>query len=75
MGITNTPRPVSRAAYWTLAALFGMNLLNFVDRYILASVLEKVQEAAPSGLGLSDEQAGYIGVTPQGPFKSDHYRY
>ena len=24
---------------------------------------------------LSDEQAGYIGVTPQGPFKSDHYRY
>jgi len=24
---------------------------------------------------LSDEQAGYIGVTPQGPFKTDHYRY
>jgi adenosylhomocysteinase len=24
---------------------------------------------------LSDEQAGYIGVPPQGPFKSDHYRY
>jgi adenosylhomocysteinase len=24
---------------------------------------------------LSDEQAGYIGVAPQGPFKSDHYRY
>src|SRR6266705_6413465 len=24
---------------------------------------------------LSDQQAGYIGVTPQGPFKSDHYRY
>jgi adenosylhomocysteinase len=24
---------------------------------------------------LSDEQAAYIGVTPQGPFKPDHYRY
>ncbi len=24
---------------------------------------------------LSDEQAGYIGVAPQGPFKTDHYRY
>ncbi|MEL6574561.1 MAG: adenosylhomocysteinase [Pseudomonadota bacterium] len=24
---------------------------------------------------LSDEQATYIGVTPEGPFKPDHYRY
>lgn len=24
---------------------------------------------------LSEKQAAYIGVTPQGPFKSDHYRY
>ena len=24
---------------------------------------------------LSDEQASYIGVTPQGPFKPEHYRY
>ncbi|QQA42747.1 adenosylhomocysteinase [Pelagovum pacificum] len=24
---------------------------------------------------LSGEQASYIGVTPEGPFKSDHYRY
>ena len=61
MPTRDTPRPVARAAYWTLAALFGMNLLNFIDRYILASVLEKVQEAAPAGLGLSDEQAGVVG--------------
>jgi predicted MFS family arabinose efflux permease len=61
MGNTNTPQPVPRAAYWTLAALFGMNLLNFVDRYILASVLEKIQEGTPAGLGLSDEQAGVVG--------------
>ncbi|MDV3258548.1 MAG: adenosylhomocysteinase, partial [Sphingomonas sp.] len=24
---------------------------------------------------LSEKQAAYIGVTPQGPFKPDHYRY
>ena len=24
---------------------------------------------------LSNEQADYIGVPPQGPFKPDHYRY
>ncbi|WP_375705295.1 adenosylhomocysteinase, partial [Bartonella sp. AA86SXKL] len=24
---------------------------------------------------LSQEQAAYIGVTPQGPYKPDHYRY
>ena len=24
---------------------------------------------------LSKEQADYIGVTPEGPFKPDHYRY
>src|SRR5262245_16592122 len=49
MGTTETPRPVPRGAYWTLAALFGMNLLNFVDRYILASVLEPIKQAPPVG--------------------------
>jgi len=24
---------------------------------------------------LTAEQAAYIGVSPQGPFKTDHYRY
>ena len=24
---------------------------------------------------LTDDQAAYIGITPEGPFKADHYRY
>ncbi|HWW60780.1 MAG TPA: adenosylhomocysteinase, partial [Thermoanaerobaculia bacterium] len=24
---------------------------------------------------LSDEQSKYLGVPPEGPYKSDHYRY
>ena len=49
--------------------------------YVLPKHLdEKVARLHLDKLGaklsvLSDEQAAYIGVTPQGPFKSDHYRY
>lgn len=49
--------------------------------YVLPKHLdEKVARLHLAKLGvkltvLSEEQATYIGVTPQGPFKSDHYRY
>ncbi|WP_185984034.1 adenosylhomocysteinase [Aureimonas mangrovi] len=49
--------------------------------YVLPKHLdEKVARLHLAKLGaklsvLSDEQAAYIGVTPQGPFKSDQYRY
>ena len=49
--------------------------------YVLPKHLdEKVARLHLSKLGakltkLSDEQAAYIGVTPQGPFKAEHYRY
>ncbi len=49
--------------------------------YVLPKHLdEKVARLHLAKLGanlttLSDEQASYIGVTPQGPFKPEHYRY
>ncbi len=49
--------------------------------YILPKHLdEKVARLHLAKIGvklttLSKEQADYIGVTPEGPFKSDHYRY
>ncbi|OJH45241.1 adenosylhomocysteinase [Paracoccus sp. SM22M-07] len=49
--------------------------------YILPKALdEKVARLHLEKVGaklstLSKEQADYIGVTPEGPFKSDHYRY
>jgi MFS family permease len=53
--------PVPRAAYWTLAALFGINLLNFTDRYILGAVLKPIQEPRESGgLGLNDTEGGFV---------------
>ncbi|MGX5721032.1 adenosylhomocysteinase [Shinella zoogloeoides] len=57
----------------------GENYQNEV--YILPKQLdEKVARLHLAKLGarlteLSEEQAGYIGVTPQGPFKAEHYRY
>jgi len=51
---------------------------------LLELLLRRValDEARPGlhGLGvvldvLTDEQASYIGVTPEGPYKSDFYRY
>ena len=46
----------------------------------LKEALSRGADMAVSQLGahltvLSDEQAAYIGVTPQGPFKAEHYRY
>jgi adenosylhomocysteinase len=49
--------------------------------YVLPKKLdEKVARLHLGALGvkltkLTDEQAGYLGVDPAGPFKSDHYRY
>jgi adenosylhomocysteinase len=49
--------------------------------YVLPKALdEKVARLHLSKIGaklttLSDKQASYIGVKPEGPFKSDHYRY
>ncbi|QDY99504.1 adenosylhomocysteinase [Nitratireductor mangrovi] len=57
----------------------GRNYQNEV--YVLPKHLdEKVARLHLDKLGaklteLSDDQASYIGVTPQGPYKPDHYRY
>jgi adenosylhomocysteinase len=51
------------------------------DVYVLPKHLdEKVARLHLDKLGvklttLSDKQAAYIGVSPEGPFKPDHYRY
>ncbi len=48
---------VGRGAYLVLLALFAMNLLNFIDRFILAAVLDVVQ----GELHLDDAEGGLLG--------------
>jgi len=61
--------------------LFGNNAKYPVGVYVLPKHLdEKVARLQLKKLGamlteLTDQQAKYIGVSKEGPYKSDHYRY
>ncbi len=61
--------------------LYGNNAKYPVGVYILPKQLdEKVARLQLAKLGamlteMSDEQARYVGLPKQGPYKSDHYRY
>src|SRR5262249_34127165 len=46
----------NRAAYYGLAVVTLLNLLNYIDRFILAAVLPRMQ----SELGLTNTQAGLL---------------
>jgi len=56
MGSTSAVGAPARSAYLVLGTLTAMNLLNYVDRYILASVIGPVQE----GLHIKDDDAGIL---------------
>jgi len=46
-----------------LALLTGLNLLNYIDRYVVAAVLKKIQEPTEvGGLALVNWQAGLLGT-------------
>ena len=45
-----------RSPYWILAVLSGLNLVNYLDRYIVAAVGPKLAEE----LGLSDAKFGFV---------------
>ncbi|WP_029042273.1 adenosylhomocysteinase [Cucumibacter marinus] len=74
------------SASFSNQTLAQIELWRYADKYenkvyVLPKTLdEKVARLHLEKLGakltkLSDEQAAYIGVSPQGPFKPDHYRY
>jgi predicted MFS family arabinose efflux permease len=50
LSITN-----AAAAWWTLAILSGLNLLNYLDRYVMSAVITPMQKE----LSLSDGDAGW----------------
>ena len=53
----------ARGAYFALSVVFGMNLLNYVDRYVFSSLGPALTSAAPRGLALSDRQFGTLGAS------------
>ncbi|GMG85279.1 adenosylhomocysteinase [Paralimibaculum aggregatum] len=75
MSASFTNQVLAQIELWTKGDRYGNEV------YILPKHLdEKVARLHLAKLGvrlteLSSEQAAYIGVTPAGPFKPDHYRY
>ncbi|MEA3275701.1 MAG: MFS transporter [Pseudomonadota bacterium] len=48
------------SARFALVVLTGVALLNYLDRYMVASLVNQLTTPAPGGLGLSGEQAGWL---------------
>jgi adenosylhomocysteinase len=75
MSASFTNQVLAQIELWTKAEAYERKV------YVLPKHLdEKVARLHLDKLGahltqLSEEQANYIGVTPQGPFKPEHYRY
>ena len=77
--VSKAPHPAERASPWLLVALTTMNLLNYIDRYVVTVLLPNIQ----SELHLNDAQAGALGtafivvyfvVSPLFGYVGDRYR-
>jgi predicted MFS family arabinose efflux permease len=52
-----SPRAISRsAALWTLGVFTAINLLNYLDRFVIAPLLQQIK----GEMGLSDAQLGWL---------------
>src|SRR5436305_21032 len=54
------PADPVRIARWVLFVLTFVNLFNYLDRFILAAVVESLKRPFPEGLGLSDTELGAL---------------
>jgi adenosylhomocysteinase len=75
MSASFTNQTLAQIELWTKSEKYGKDvyvLPKHLDEKVAALHLEKLGVKLTT---LSDKQASYIGVTQQGPFKPDHYRY
>lgn len=75
MSASFTNQVLAQIELWTKAADYEnavYTLPKHLDEKVARLHLDKLGARLTT---LSDEQAAYIGVTPQGPYKAEHYRY
>jgi len=75
MSASFTNQTLAQIELWTKSEQYKNDvyvLPKHLDEKVAALHLEKLGVKLTT---LNDKQASYIGVTPQGPFKPDHYRY
>lgn len=58
--MSTRPADPVRVARWGLFVLTFVNLFNYLDRFILAAVVESLKRPFPEGLGLSDTELGAL---------------
>lgn len=68
-----TNQVLAQLDLWTSSREIGVYCLpKYLDEEVARLHLEKIGVKLTQ---LTPEQAGYIGVNPQGPYKPEHYRY
>jgi len=75
MSASFTNQTLAQIELWTKSDQYKNQvyvLPKHLDEKVAALHLDKLGVKLTK---LSDKQAAYIGVTPEGPFKPDHYRY
>src|SRR5262249_37665465 len=75
MSASFTNQVLAQIELWTNGAKYEKKvyvLPKHLDEKVAALHLDK---AGAKLTRLSDRQAGYMGISPAGPFKPDHYRY
>ncbi len=75
MSASFTNQTLAQIELWTNAASYDTKVYTLpkhLDEKVAMLHLDKLGAKLTK---LSDEQASYIGVPTQGPFKPDHYRY
>jgi adenosylhomocysteinase len=75
MSSSFTNQVLAQIELWTGSERYGKDvyvLPKHLDEKVAALHLDKLGVKLTA---LSDKQAAYIGVKPQGPFKPEHYRY
>jgi len=71
----NRRLPTPAVAWWTLGLLFGLNLLNYLDRYVMSAVLTPIQHDLRLGDGdaASAFMLGYFLTAPIFGYLGDRY--
>jgi adenosylhomocysteinase len=60
---------------WTNNAAYALQVYTLPKRLDEKVAMLHLEKLGVKLTTLTTDQADYIGVTPQGPFKPDHYRY
>jgi adenosylhomocysteinase len=75
MSASFTNQTLAQIELWTKQGQYERKVFTLpkhLDEKVAALHLEKVGAELET---LSNDQADYIGVSVEGPFKADHYRY